>query len=395
MQPPRQHSWVNLVEMKGRLVKKLGLERSKQYLDYLNRFLSLKLSKGEFDKLCLRTLGKDNICLHNQLISSVLKNACTKVSSGLHDDDLRTVGNKKTSDGVYNQNGSVPVVVQATSLTLSNGDIPLTSPRKARTGSRDRRVVDRKSSMGPNRKTNNSSFSPSIPHSGELHAVLQNGDSSSLEDQELMQQAGNGDVTDVNHVKQTESLGRKAGKGVSNRTSLHSPLGIPFLPVSIGGAQAALTSASSSKRVGVLHTDGLLDTETLKEHMEQIASLHGLEMVSMDCANVLNRGLDAYLKGLVRSCTELHVARSIHEPTKSGSPNNTTLMGPLNGVRPAYHHEVQSSGWPLGVIQENEAKPKRVVTLRDFSVAMELNCKQLGEDWPVLLEKICTHNIEE
>ncbi|KAJ0571057.1 putative transcriptional coactivator Hfi1/Transcriptional adapter 1 [Helianthus annuus] len=45
---------------------------------------------------------------------------------------------------------------------------------------------------------------------------------------------------------------------------------------------------------------------------------------------------------------------------------------------------------------EQEQKPKRLVNLLDFRVAMELNRKQLGDDWPMLLEKICcTHDFEE
>jgi hypothetical protein len=31
----------------------------------------------------------------------------------------------------------------------------------------------------------------------------------------------------------------------------------------------------------------------------------------------------------------------------------------------------------------------------DFKVAMELNPQQLGEDWPLLLEKICMHSFED
>lgn len=77
MQPPHNHSRINLAELKAQLVKKLGPEGSKQYFYYLNRFLSLKLNKVEFNKLCLRIVGRENIPLHNQLIRSILRNACT------------------------------------------------------------------------------------------------------------------------------------------------------------------------------------------------------------------------------------------------------------------------------------------------------------------------------
>lgn len=388
MQPPQQHSWNNLAEIKGQLIKKLGFERSKQYLDYLNRFLSLKLSKAEFDNLCLRTVGKDNIRLHNQLIRAVLTSACT---GKVPDDSSRTVGNKKPSDGVYHQNGSITVVTHVTSpLALGNGDILPPSPRKARTGARERRGGDRRSALGPNGKTNYASFSSSIPQKpADFSSVLENGNSSSpdtrtaVHQQELIQGAENG------------SLGRKDGKeGVSDRVSLHAPLGVPYCPVSIGGAHRALplaASSNSSRCVGVLHTDGLLETTTLRERMEQISSSQGLQGVSMDCANVVNGGLDAYLKGLIGSCVDLSGARSVHEPTKSGSVKNPTHSRSVNGV--GIHHQIQNSGWPSNSTQEHE--PKRVVTLLDFRVGMELNHKQLGEDWPILLEKICTHAFEE
>ncbi|KVH99039.1 uncharacterized protein LOC112514639 [Cynara cardunculus var. scolymus] len=406
MQPPQQHSWNNLAEIKGQLIKKLGFERSKQYLDYLNRFLSLKLSKTEFDKLCLRTVGKDNIRLHNQLIRAVLKSACTgKLPIVIHDDSSRTVGNKKPSDGVYHQNGSIPVVTHVTSpLSLGNGDILPPSPRKARTGSRERRGGDRRSALGPNGKTNYGSLTSSIPQSADFSS-LENGDSSSsdtrraVHQQELIQEAENGGgspdgFVGVHHKEKTESLGRKKdGKSVSDRISLHAPLGVPYCPVSIGGAYSAipLAASSSSRCVGVLHSDGLLETTTLKDHMEQICGAQGLQGVSMDCANVVNSGLDGYLKGLIGSCMELNRARSVHELTKSGSIKNPTHSRPLNGV--ISHHQIQNSSWPLNAMQENE--PKQLVTLLDFRVAMELNHKKLGEDWPILLEKICTHAFEE
>ncbi|KAI3686315.1 hypothetical protein L1987_79989 [Smallanthus sonchifolius] len=296
-----------------------------------------------------------------------------------------TSGNKKPLAGVYHQNGSVPVVTPVTSpltspLNLANGNILPPSPRKARTGgASDRRVVDRKSALGPNGSTSFTSFSSSTQQSGDFRVVLENGESSSPNHQELMKQAENGAFVGVNRVEQTESLGKIDGKVISDRIALHAPLGVPFFPISVGGAYMG----NNSKYVGVLHSDGLLETTTLKERMEQIISLHGLQRVSMDCANMLNSGLDVYLKGLIRSCVELNGSRSIHKPTQVNHLNHIRSQ---NGVGPCHHHQMQ----------EQEPKQKQLVTLLDFRIAMELNCKQLGDDWPVLLEKICcTHDFEE
>ncbi|KAG8063989.1 hypothetical protein GUJ93_ZPchr0004g38743 [Zizania palustris] len=71
-----QSSRIDLCEIKSNIVKKIGPERAKKYFKHLERFLSSKLSKNEFDKLCLMTLGRENLPLHNYLIRSILRNAC-------------------------------------------------------------------------------------------------------------------------------------------------------------------------------------------------------------------------------------------------------------------------------------------------------------------------------
>ncbi|KAL7617362.1 hypothetical protein Lser_V15G01203 [Lactuca serriola] len=303
MQPPQQQSWINLAELKKQIIRKLGPERSKQYFDYLNRFLNLKLSKDEFDKLCVRTVGREGIPLHNQLIRSILRNACTKVP----------LGNKKPADGLFIQNGSNPVATRASSpLVLPNGDILSPTQRKIRTGAR-------RSALKPNGKTNYSS--PSSPI--DTRKPVQH-------HQEV--------------IKQPQH------EVVSGRIPLHAPLGIPYCPVSIGGAR----KAPPTKYVGVSDKSSLLDTITLRARMEPIAATQGLQGVTVDCANAINNGLDVYLKGLIRSCFELNGARLGHEPVK---------------ISP--------------------------ISLLDFRVAMEINPRRLGEDWPLLLEKICTQAFEE
>ncbi|KAL4559842.1 hypothetical protein LXL04_031988 [Taraxacum kok-saghyz] len=306
MQPPQQHSWVNLAELKNQIIRKLGPERSKQYFDYLNKFLNLKLTKVEFDKLCIRTVGREAIPLHNQLIRTVLRNACTKVP----------LGNKKPSDGApYHQNGSNPVTTRGAPnpLTFPNGDILSPKHRKTRTGTR-------RSALGPNGKTNYSS--PSSPL--DTRKAVQH-------HQEVIQQPDDHGV-------------------VSGRIPLHAPLGIPYCPVSIGGVRRAPPIRS----VGVSDTNRLLDTIALRARMESVAVTQGVQGVSVDCANAVNNGLNVYLKGLIRSSFELSGARLGHESVKTGP-----------------------------------------ISLLDFRVAMEINPRQLGEDWPVLLEKICARAFEE
>ncbi|KAJ6341148.1 hypothetical protein OIU78_009339 [Salix suchowensis] len=99
--------------------------------------------------------------------------------------------------------------------------------------------------------------------------------------------------------------------------------------------------------------------------MQKIAAAHGLDGVSMDSANLLNSSLDAYLKRLIKSCTEL-----------------------INRSCGCHRFQVQSSNRISGGMQEQRSH--FLISLLDLKVAMELNPHQLGEDWPLLLEKICT-----
>ncbi|KAI3463502.1 hypothetical protein Pfo_020165 [Paulownia fortunei] len=425
MQPPRHHSRINLAELKAQIVKKLGPEGSKQYFYYLNRFLSLKLTKVEFNNLCLRIVGRENIPLHNQLIRSILKNACdakTPPPASHKDDVLKhgtEVSGKDISADGYQQNGSHTSMTQPSgSPGLSNGGdmLPL-SPRKARTGIRDRRTGDRRSALGPNGKTNFARQLSAATQSSDFNVVLENGDLNPPDivrpvqhHQGLMQQSENESEILVPHAAkmsvvrrspdgsapscskdQTELLVRDDGKEFSARSPLRAPLGVPLCPVSIGWARRALPPASSSRYVGT-HNDVLLDSVTLRERMEQIAVTQGLEGVSVDSANILNHGLDSYMKGLIRSCIELVGSRSGHELTNNNTNKHPSYMKLINGVKPGHQYLMQNSGKPLEVQEQRTHCP---ISLQDFRVAMELNPQKLGEDWPLLLEKICTHAFEE
>ncbi|KAL2478992.1 hypothetical protein Fot_48006 [Forsythia ovata] len=409
MQPPHQHSRINLTEFKVQIVRKLGPEGSKQYFHYLNSFLSLKLSKVEFNKLCLSILGRDNIPLHNLFLQSILKNACSaKVPpQAIYSDVVKhstQVNNKEIPTDGYHQNGSQTTMAQASGLPgLANGgDILPVSPKKARTGSRDRRTGERRSALGPNGETSFASQHSTAAQSSDFNVILENGNLNPLESgrpmqhhQELMQQAGNETIktssngpVSVHSNDSTEMLVRDKG---NVRSLLRAPLGIPLCPVSIGGGRKALPLASSSRYFSTYNDGALLDSLTLRERMEQIAAVQGLEGVSIDCANILNHGLDCYMKNLIRSCIELVGTRFGHKRTKNNIHKHQAHMNLVNGVRPGHQQQMQISGQPLDFQEQRTHCP---ISLQDFRVAMELNPQQLGEDWSLLLEKICTRAFE-
>jgi hypothetical protein len=73
----KQHfTRINTIEPKDLLYRRIGHQRAEKYFDLLHKLLTMKLKKPEFDKLCIRTIGKENTPLHNHLIQSILKNAC-------------------------------------------------------------------------------------------------------------------------------------------------------------------------------------------------------------------------------------------------------------------------------------------------------------------------------
>lgn len=429
-QQQQQHSRINLSELKAQIVKKLGPERSQRYFNCLNRFLSQKLGKAEFDKLCYLTFGRENLHLHNQLIGSILKNACNgRVPPPVPDKEapqLVKLGRKRSP-----QKEGGPSPAQAPmppSLIWGNGDVLPMSPRRSRSGTRDRRSRDRPSPLGRNGKTDPTSHLLVADDEAARKSVMENGDWNSCDLERPMQHhQGPAEQPEDERgisllppakrprikrsppdglvpvhskypvdavVVEDEEVAEHPTAMNSTRSPLQAPLGIPFCSASVGGARRALPVASSSGSFASSVDCGeLSDTESLKKRMEQIAGIVRLNGVSMDCANLLNNALDTYLKGLIRSCVEQVMVKSAQEPIKH-SMNKLPPHGNLiNGVLPGHHMHIQSSGGS-GVVAQ-EPKSHRPVSLLDFKVAMELKPQQLGEDWPVLLEKICLHPCEE
>lgn len=416
---PQQLSRIDLGDLRAQLVKRIGAERSKRYFYFLNKLLSQNLSKKEFDKLCHRVLGSENLPLHNHFILSILKNACqAKIpppvhSSGPAKPGVQAANSSPSREDGHEQSGNlfpnqnVPV--------WSNGVLPV-SPRKGRSAIRERKLKDRPSPLGPNGKVDSVSHPSTGSEDGGSKIIMENGDANPFDYQRPMQHLQ--PVAELPERERDGAVRRPTGKPLilskdqanlaviedgeeveqSNRLSfskspLLAPLGIPFYSASVGGARKAIPVGSSSDFVGYYDSGGLSDTETLRNRMEQIAAAQGLGGVSMECANMLNNVLDVYLKRLIKSCVELVGARSALEPKKNAAQKQQIQGKVINGMWPSNHSHMQASNGPLEVLQEQRAQ--RSISLLDFKVAMELNPQQLGEDWPLLLEKICMQSFEE
>ncbi|KAJ0260342.1 hypothetical protein HA466_0065580 [Hirschfeldia incana] len=326
-----QDERIHLGELKGHIVKKIGVERSKKYFNYLSRFLCRKLTKREFDKSCLRLLGRENLSLHNHLIRSILRNATVSKSPPTIQDLANPIQSRGDGSLVPNHNDH-PV--------WSNGVLPI-SPRKVRSG------MLRDGPIGSN------------GHMLQHPACREDNRDSSvrIENGFDHQKSGRYGAADEREVAAVRDDGENQ-VNVSVSSPLVAPLGIPFCSASVGG-ESRRTVPVLSTVMSCYDSGGLPpETEMLRKRMESIAVAHGLEGVSMECANALNTMLDVYLKKLIKSCTDC-----------------TTWSQNAASDRTQDHHHS--------------------VSLLDFRTAIELNPQQLGENWPTLRERISVRSFEE
>ncbi|KAL1353152.1 hypothetical protein HN51_017077 [Arachis hypogaea] len=418
---PQQSSRIDLVELKAHIVKKVGADKSKRYFYYLGRFLSQKLRKNEFDKLCFRLLGRENIPLHNHFIRSILKNACQANSappvqpsgtpkSVAHASNIspsRQDGHEQSVTNFQSQNQNAPI--------WSNGVLPV-SPRKVRSGMRDRKLKDRPSPLGPNGKVDSVVHQSTATEDSGSKVEMENGTLSHCDYQrpihhlKAVAELPENEIGDV--IQRPAEKSRIHDKGPTktsivedgeeveqlnhvsfSRSPLTAPLGIPYCSASVGGTRKAVPVSSSSDFVSCCDSGSLYDTDTLRRHMQQIAMVQGLGGVSLECANTLNNMVDVYLKRLIRSCVDLVGARTTNHSRKPLVSKQQIQGKVMNGIWPNNLSHVQSVG---GLVEhEPEHRPPCSVSLHDFKIAMQLNPRQLGEDWPLLLEKISMQSFDE
>lgn len=325
MQPPNQCSRINISELKAQLFKRLGPERSAQYFDCLHRLLSLRLSKFEFNKLCLKLLGKENLSLHNHLMRAVLHNASIESISP-----------------------HIPVHSKGACVTADNRPLSL---RKNLT-----------TSVGLNGEANLVSLSRNLENKiGD--GVLENGSSRSHDSQKPLQHhqelIGDTFVSGQNWFKSGALVVERENNAHKfSRSQLQAPFRTPFHPFS--GRSHCSRSYDNN---------GLLDTNSLREQMQHIAADQGLEDVTLDCANLLNIGLNSYLKTLLVSCIQLARTSTSKQALKS-LQRDQLLQRLGNGV----------------FLQEERSRFP--ITMLDVRAAVELMPQELGEDWALLLERI-------
>ncbi|XP_010488929.1 PREDICTED: uncharacterized protein LOC104766690 [Camelina sativa] len=298
-------SRLNTLEIKALIYQKIGHQRADTYFDQLGKFLTSRISKSEFDKLCIKTIGRECISLHNRLVRSILKNASVAKSPPPR------YPKKPGSQSLYVDSSAFPP-----------------SPRKCRS----RKFRDRPSPLGPLGKPQSltTTNDESMSKARRLPASVEDGE-------EVEQMTGS--------------------PSVQSRSPLTAPLGVSFNNLKSGIRKSVLSSYNGINRESCQSRGELPDTITLRAMLERKLEMEGIKL-SMDSANLLNSGLDAYMRKLIEPCLSLSCSR----------------VRDMNSL-------------------QNPAVSN--VSMLDFRAAMELNPRVLGEDWPIHLEKICCRASEE
>ncbi|CAN6229886.1 unnamed protein product [Urochloa humidicola] len=393
-QQQQQNGRIDLRELKAQLEKRVGLDRSRRYFGYLNGYLSERLSRQDFEKMCLQTLGRENLQLHNRLIRSVLYNAYQSKCPPPPSDVGRPVGaSKKVSPA-------------AEVLNTCNGDARLLQVQGSEpTGTvQDHTLKNQMNSMGPNCRVTAAVNPKQVAHG--VSGSLENGTLSPLElkrSVHLQQCEPAGPLAKHARVEQNLLLQRRSMSSTAEQCAeilqspVRAPLGIPFCSASVGGARKLPQppiGASDDRFNSCFEHSELSNTELLHRRMEKTAETLGLAGVTMDSAELLNCALDKYMKKLIRSSVQL-IGGSVQRDARTGmsSYKQQSFGKQINGVLLPNHIRTQSGSGPSGAT--SGIRSNHLVSINDFKVAMQLNPQQLGEDWPILLEKICLSSSEE
>lgn len=347
--PASRHCFrIDTSELRVQIETKIGPQRAEKYFNLLDRYFSLQVSKSEFDRVCVDLIGRQNISVHNELIRAIVNNATFS---------------KTPPPKPIKRNGSLSVKVpdgfQKSGLQSLCRDVFPRSPKKGRTPNiRERKFKDRPSPLGPHGKTHNVTFDD-LTAKGQEHQNVMD-----------LVSVGSRPPGEVNSVEDGEEVEQKSGSlGIYSRSSVRAPLGIS---IHAKGTRKLLFNGSTPALLtqSCYSSGELPGNSSLKGRLDQKLETEGLK-ISVDGANLLNAGLDVFLKGLLKPCLQLAGSRSEHNHMSRG--RNQAASG-VNATRPMQYAQNSVRSFPASML--------------DVRVAIELNPQILRSDWPVQLEKI-------
>jgi hypothetical protein len=110
----------------------------------------------------------------------------------------------------------------------------------------------------------------------------------------------------------------------------------------------------------------LLDTTTLCDGLKRRLHSDGIGM-TVQGVDALNRGLDEFLRRLIKPCMDLSRVRA---SSRRIGKVNEKFTGRMNGLQ--------------------QPNPGYSTTLQDFAVAVQSDPRSLGPNWPTQIEKMQT-----
>ncbi|GER36899.1 UDP-3-O-acylglucosamine N-acyltransferase [Striga asiatica] len=319
---------IDTLEIKEHIFRMVGPQRAEKYFDQLKRFFAMKLSKAEFDRNCIRAIGRENLPLHNKLIRSILQNA--------------------SQAKVPPQKPQKPEKLSINQFQSLYGN---------------RKFRDRPSPLGPLGKSPSLTCEETFTRTQEQLSATELQSIGSrppvLEEGEEVEQL-NESLDFRRWGLITAPIGVSVSSGEDRKNNV--PFGFTF----------------DDLREKCENSGDLPDTASLRSRLQKKFASEGMG-ISLESVNLLNNGLDAFLKRLIEPCVGIAGSRKMGSSCILGGQynfNNNQVMSGFNGGKFVGRPSKQTN-----------------VSMLDFRVAMESNPRVLGEDWPLQLEKIFHYSI--
>ncbi|XP_010437705.1 PREDICTED: uncharacterized protein LOC104721425 [Camelina sativa] len=334
-------SRLDTLEIKSLIFREFGHQRAESYFHQLRRFFALKITKSEFDKFFIKTIGRQHIHLHNRLLRSIIKNASVAKSP-----PSRFA--KKGGSFVRFGHGNTKKNYQSQQLYGDSAFSPSTR------NSRSRNFRDRPSPLGKPHHSLTTTNEESMSKAQSATELLSLGSRPPVE------------VASVEDGEEVEQMA--ASPSVQSRSPVTAPLGVSMSLRRNGATRKSISNVSmcSSSFKTCQSIGELPDTRTLRSRLERRLEMEGIK-VTMDSVSLLNSGLDAFMRRLIQPCLSL-------ANTRCGNEQRVREMN--------YQYTQQS-------------RRLSYVSMSDFRAGMELNPQILGEDWPIHMEKICSLSSEK
>lgn len=341
---------------------------------------------------------------------------------------------RKPSTPVSGGDDSPPSGSSGLQSGRSNGDGFGASPRKGRSGIRDRKAAERPSPLGNHRGEASTALLQGSED--EASRVLENGHHALADLSRPLQQSqstiehSNQDAwTSLPPAKRARSSDHQNysdypnydGKSEADIPGADEdkedeeddqgtlwmpsqgrvPLGIPFCKPSAGGP--AMAPAVCMPQGPITHSllgyplDGecndtiLPDPEALRQRMQQgVIIENGLDGCDADSPVIVRVALEIYLQRILKTVIELMQSKRLTNKEAQGSPKDIGSAENTYSKGGVFRHEGLVNGVLAGeerLSQGEEMATTNMVMPLDFYVAMELNKKLFGDNYPMLLEK--------